>query len=347
VLTGTPTLLVRVDANAEIGMGHAMRCLALGEGWRSAGGGADFVSAFSAPALERRAKERGIGFHHISTEPGSADDSRQLMELARKRSAAAVVIDGYVFGYPYQLALKRAGLKVLCVDDYGHAGDYCADFVLNQNIWATDRMYERREAHTSLLLGAKYILLRREFLDAAPRSRKICGPARRILVTLGGADSHNVTAKVVEALARLDMRGVETTVVAGPANFHVALLRAAIDRSGLRINLLEETESMSELMAWADIAVSAAGSTCWELAVMGLPALVVVTAENQQPCAESLQRMAVVRSLGCYQDLDAERLSEAIGALMGSPEERTAMSARGRELVDGRGVERIVAILGS
>ena len=339
-------LLVRADANAEIGAGHAMRCLALAEAWLLAGGRVEFVSAFAAPAIERRARERGIAFHRLSTEPGSGNDAQQSIELARSLSPAAVVLDGYVFGYPYQLALKRAGLKVLCIDDYGHAGDYCADIVLNQNLWATDRMYERREAHTSLLLGARYILLRREFLDAGAPDREIRGLARRILVTLGGGDAHNVATKIVEALAHLEMNGIETIVVAGPTNPHVALLRGAIDRSGLPIELLEETESMSKLMAWADLAVSAAGSTCWELAVMGLPALVVVTAENQEPCAVSLERMGIVRSLGRYQNLDVERVSDAIRALLQSPEERTSMSSHGRELVDGRGAERVVAALG-
>jgi UDP-2,4-diacetamido-2,4,6-trideoxy-beta-L-altropyranose hydrolase len=340
------TLLARVDANAEIGIGHAMRCLALGEACLLAGGRVDFVSAFPTPALERRALERGIGFHCISTVPGSEDDARQLIELARQRSNPTVVLDGYVFGYPYQRAVKLAGLNLLCVDDYGHAGQYCADIILNQNLWATEQMYQRREPGTQLLLGSRYVLLRREFLNASARQREIPAAAAKILVTLGGGDAHNVTLKIVEALAVLGMEGMNAIVVAGPTNSHAGLLRSVIDGICLPIKLLDETDSMSELMAWADLAIAAAGSTCWELAVMGVPTLAVVTAGNQQPCVEALGRMGIVRSLGSYQTLDVARVAHAIAALAGSLEERKAMSARSRELVDGQGAQNVISVLG-
>jgi UDP-2,4-diacetamido-2,4,6-trideoxy-beta-L-altropyranose hydrolase len=251
-----------------------------------------------------------------------------------------------VFGYPYQCAVKRAGLRLLCIDDYGHAGRYCADIILNQNLWATDQMYERREAGTQLLLGSKYVLLRREFLNASLRRREIPASAAKILVTLGGGDAHNVTLKIVEALAVLGMEGMNAIVVAGPTNSHARLLRSVIDRLHLPIELLDETDSMAELMAWADLAVAAAGSTCWELAVMGVPTLAVVTAENQQPCVEALGGMGIVRSLGNYQSLNVARVANAIGALAGSREERSSMSLRSRELVDGQGAQNVISAFG-
>jgi UDP-2,4-diacetamido-2,4,6-trideoxy-beta-L-altropyranose hydrolase len=337
---------MRVDANAEIGVGHAMRCLALGEACLLAGGRADFVSAFPTPALERRALERGIGFQCLSTVPGSEDDARKLIELAQQRSNPVVVIDGYVFGYPYQHAVKRAGLRLLCIDDYGHAGRYCADIILNQNLWATEQMYRRREPGTQLLLGSKYVLLRREFLVACLRDREIPALAAKILVTLGGGDAHNVTLKIVEALTLLGMEGMTAIVVAGLTNSHAGLLRSVIDGLRLPIKLLDDTDSMAELMAWADLAVAAAGSTCWELAVMGVPTLAVVTAENQQPCVDALGGMGIVRSLGNYQTLDVARVASAIGALAGSLEERRSMSLRSRELVDGQGAQNVISVLG-
>ena len=309
-------------------------------------GVSSFVSAFSTPALERRALERGIGFHYLSTVPGSEDDARQLIAQARQRSNPTVVLDGYVFGYSYQYAVQRAGLRLLCIDDYGHAGRYCADIILNQNLWATEKMYERRAPGTQLLLGLRYVLLRREFLNASLRQREIPAAGTKILVTLGGGDAHNVTLKIIEALAVLGMEGMTAIVVAGPTNPHARLLRSVIDGLDLPIELLDDADSMAELIAWADLAVAAAGSTCWELAVMGVPTLAVVTAENQQPCVEALGGMGIVRSLGNYQNLDVARAASAIGALAGSLEERNSMSLRSRELVDGQGAQNVISVLG-
>jgi spore coat polysaccharide biosynthesis predicted glycosyltransferase SpsG len=163
---------------------------------------------------------------------------------------------------------------------------------------------------------------------------------------MGGGDAHNVTLKIVEALAVLGMDGMHATVVAGPMNSHAGLLRSVIDGLCLPIKLLDEADSMSELMAWADLAVAAAGSTCWELAVMGVPTLAVATAENQQPCVEALGRMGIVRSLGSYQTLDVARVANAIRALAGSFEERNSMSSRSRELVNGQGAQNVISVLG-
>lgn len=337
---------MRVDANAEIGVGHAMRCLALGEACLQAGGHVDFVSAYSTPPLERRARERGMGFRHLSTVPGSEDDARQLIELAHQQSNPGVVLDGYVFGYSYQRAVKRAALKLLCIDDYGHAGRYCADTILNQNLWATEEIYREREPDTQLLLGSKYVLLRQEFLEASTRPRAIPATAANILVTLGGGDAHNITLKVIQALAIMGMDGMRAIVVAGPANPHVPCLRAAVEQLHLPIELRVETDSMSELMAWADLAVAAAGSTCWELAVMGVPTLAVVTADNQRPCAEALARMGIVRNLGDSLALDVSRTASAIGALAGSHEERNSMSFGARKLLDGQGAQNVISVLG-
>ncbi len=328
--------------------GSVMPCVVLHLARRAywLGGASISFPAFPTPALERRALERGIGFQCLSTVPGSEDDARQLIELAQLRLNPVVVIDGYVFGYPYQYAVQRAGLRLLCIDDYSHAGRYCADIILNQNLWATEQMYKRREPDTQLLLGSKYVLLRREFLNASLRRREIPAVAAKILVTLGGGDAHNVTLKIVEALAVLGMEGMTAIVVAGPTNSHAGLLRSTIDGLHLPIKLLEESDSMAELMAWADLAVAAAGSTCWELAVMGVPTLAVVTAENQRPCVEALGGMGIVRSLGNYQTLDVARVANAIGALAGSPEERSSMSLRSRELVDGQGAQNVISVLG-
>ena len=339
-------LLIRVDANENIGIGHAMRCLALGEAWQHAGGAVTWASAFRTPAIERRAAARGFVLRHLSAEPGSHDDAQQLISMARMGSPAAVVVDGYVFGYEYQDALKRAGLRLLCIDDYGHAGRYCADVVLNQNLWATEQFYELRDPATILLLGSEYVLLRREFPSIGVQKREFRAVARRLLVTLGGGDAHNVTLKIIQAIAKLGIRDLEAIVVAGPANSNVALLRRAIEESALPINLEEDAESMPHLMNWADLAISAAGSTCWEMAFLGLPAIVVVTAENQEPCAAKLHQMGIVSSLGSYRTLEPASISDALEALMRSPEVRMVMSSRGQALIDGRGAQRVAAVLG-
>ncbi|MBE3120100.1 MAG: UDP-2,4-diacetamido-2,4,6-trideoxy-beta-L-altropyranose hydrolase, partial [Candidatus Atribacteria bacterium] len=144
-------LLLRVDASARIGTGHVMRCLALAQAWQEKGGRATFVMTTETPAVEARLASEGMQVTHLVTQPGSPEDAQQTVGLAQQREAVWIVVDGYYFGADYQQTIKRAGLRLLFVDDYGHAGHYYADLVLNQNIYANESLYPKREPHTRLL----------------------------------------------------------------------------------------------------------------------------------------------------------------------------------------------------
>ena len=70
-------------------------------------------------------------------------------------------------------------------------------------------------------------MLRREFVAWRGRLHTVPETAQKILVTLGGADSDNVTLKVTQALRQLEIDRLQIRVVAGPANPHIEELRQA------------------------------------------------------------------------------------------------------------------------
>lgn len=345
MITGPGPLLIRADANTQIGTGHVMRCLALAQAWQDAGGQAKFVQASAAPALETRLIAEGIDIARLSASPGSATDSAQTVALAQKMGATWVVVDGYQFDAAYQQAMKRAGLPLLVVDDYGHASHYYADLVLNQNIHADESLYSNREPHTRLLMGARYVLLRREFWPWRGWRREIPAVAHRVLVTLGGGDPDNQTLKVFQALQQVDADDLEAIVVVGASNPHFEELRSEIRNSPLAIRLVHNVANMVELMAWADVAVSAGGSTCWEMAFMGLPTILLVLAENQRGIAEGLSQAGVALNLGSFEQVISAHIVRALSNLIESRHRRQQMSHDGQEMVDGIGSKRVLSAL--
>jgi spore coat polysaccharide biosynthesis predicted glycosyltransferase SpsG len=112
-----------------------------------------------------------------------------------------------------------------------------------------------------------------------------------------------------------------------------------------RISLQSNVADMAEIMSHSDIAVSAGGSTCWELAFIGVPNIIIVLAENQESVARSLDEQGVAVNLGGYSSVDQGMLRHIIAKLMHDPAARMSMSEKGRRLVDGRGAERVTAIL--
>lgn len=340
-----PPLLLRADATPQMGTGHVMRCLALAQAWQAAGGRVVLAAASLTPALEARLRAEGLAVSRLEAEAGSAQDAAETLALAGREGAGWLTVDGYGFSGEYQRAIVAAGLPLLAIDDYGHAAHYWAGLVLNQNLDAREETYGSREPGLRLLLGTQYALLRREFWPWRSRTRSIPAAARRILVTMGGADPGNATLRVMDALSSLDLPGLEARVVVGGSNPHLAAIRQAARHCGPWLELVENATGMPDLMAWADVAVSAAGTTCWELAFMQLPALLLALAENQRPNAQEMGRLGAAVSLGWHADVTPAAITAALDSLLADAAARGSMARAGAGLVDGRGAERVAALL--
>ena len=104
---------------------------------------------------------------------------------------------------------------------------------------------------------------------------------------------------------------------------------------------------MAELMSHTDLAVSGAGSTCWELAFMGVPTCVIVAAENQHRIAMGLDREGFARNLGRSEDVTVEVIAKSVTKLMNNRHLRQSMSENGRRLVDGLGLQRVLSAMAS
>lgn len=336
-------LLLRADGSIAMGTGHIMRCIALAQAWQDRGGSVSIGIASSTPALEAWLREAAIQVYHLAAEPGGLDDAQITATLAHQLDSPWVVVDGYQFDAAYQRSLKAAGLKLLFLDDYGHADHYAADWILNQNISASASLYLHREPYTQLLLGNQYALLRREFCQWIGWQRPIPPTAHRVLVTLGGADPDNVTLKVIRALQPMGME-LEALVVVGGSNPHLETIQTAIATSP-SIQLVQNVTNMPERMAWADLAVAAGGSTSWELALMGLPTLVIVVAENQRLIAETLDIKGVGRNLGWHEEVKPATIAASLTELSANPVLRHQLSQQGQMLIDGKGAERIIDLL--
>ena len=338
------TLIIRADASIEIGTGHVMRCLALAQRWHAAGGNVIFAMAESTPAIDRRLHSEAIEIVHLQATPNSSQDVRDISAVAHDRRPAWIVIDGYQFDSHYQRNLKDAGQRLLWVDDLGQCEHYSADIVLNQNVHAVESVYAGREAYTRLLLGPRYAMLRSDFRRWSRWQRSIAPKGRKILISMGGSDPDNVTAVVLEALGCLQLDGLEVVAILGGSNPHLDLPQRFANASPT-VRFVRDASNMPEFMAWADIAVLAAGSTCAEASLLGLPSILIDVAANQHPVAHELCRRRAAIHLGSSKEVTAAEIAENVQALLLSTDRRASLSQRSRELVDGDGAERVRAAI--
>jgi UDP-2,4-diacetamido-2,4,6-trideoxy-beta-L-altropyranose hydrolase len=344
-------LLIRADSSLKTGIGHHMRCIALAQEARERGWKICWLAAEMSPSV--RCKLENLGdIEVVGHESGSLEDAATIGRAAIERKADIVILDNYKFGPKFQKALssETKGRKVstLLLDDYAHHEKYQVDMVLNQNMHANEELYRGKidDGH-KLLLGAKYILLRDEFLFYKRKEKDHTRPPRRLLITLGGSDAAaNTTLKLAKAALDFSKRSahpLNLTVVLGEANPHIAEFRALLDER--EHSIVIDTGDMPRLMDEGDLLFFAGGTTSWEACYMGLPGAVVVLADNQKMVAASLAKESVAFELGVANNLSDSAIQWALEVLCFDHSLRKTMAQRGRELVDGQGRKAVCDFL--
>ncbi len=339
---GLGTILIRADASPEIGTGHAMRCLALAQAWSDQGGRAVFAMVESTSAIRERIAAEHFEVVEIAAAAGSSQDSESLRRYAEEQHASWIVLDGYRFDAEYHQGVREGPSKVLSIDDDGRCSEFGSDLILNQNVTASPAMYAGR-AESRLLLGPRYALLRREFVVLRGHNRTIPPSAKSALVTLGGNTQVDVAQAVLAALAKTELPEMTVTFVVGGSSPFLNFVQPTTGCP--RVTFARNPPNMAELMASADIAISASGSTCWELCFLGVPSLLIDVAPNQRPIARALDAGGYAIHAGAGGHVSEKKLSDQFRELAMSQELRGHLSERCLGLVDGRGARRVVSAL--
>jgi len=339
-MKASPSVVLRADADSTIGAGHIRRLLALSSALQRAGCATILASTSLTPALERQAHPSVV--ESSSARAGSNEDAEWTAALARSRGALWVALDGYQFDASYQRAIRSAGLRLLVADDFGQLGPYAADVIVNQNVFASEEMYAGNAGFARVLLGPAYALLRPEFREA--RADETPAQARRILVTLGGADPANLSVPVTTAVLRLPDPDVRVTVVIGPVNADDG---TSLERIGdRRLTVVTATSDMAALMREADVAITGAGVTVYELCALGVPAIVLPIVPGQEAVARALTAAGLSIDLGSADvRTNPNDFARAIERVIGDRAAREAVRRTGRLRVDGLGADRVVTAM--
>ena len=251
-----------------------------------------------------------------------------------------LVVDHYELGAEWERAQRRTAKKIMAIDDLGREHD--CDLLLDQNVLSPINPYAGRlPAHARLFLGPRYALLRPEFARARERAAPRNGEVRRVLVCFGGADPANHTAVALEALRPHAARLKRIDVVSTRNEIADACRRTpnTVFHPG--------TSEMAALLAEADLAIGAGGVMAWERACLGVPTLAFGIAPNQEPVLQALFAAGCATGVSQMLEPDAAAIAAWVASVLSNPTLLHGMGKRSRDLVDGRGAERIAnALLG-
>lgn len=336
------TIVIRADGGGMTGTGHLMRMIALAQAIARRGGRAVIATvSCPAPIIDRITGEGLIHRSLAGHPPGSATDARSTLALASELEASWIVLDGYHFDLNYQNELAFSSFQILCLDDHGYSEEWNCDAILNQNLDAQERTsYRNLNPDSRFLLGSSFCLLREEFLRGKPK-RKPWKGISRLVVTLGGSDPDNASLEVLKLLNQTDAAPLEIRLIVGPDNPNLAALRSLNSRH--KVEFLTAVDDMPAQYLWAEGIISAGGSTCWEWLHTGLPGAIVTIADNQEPIVEAIcTTHQAALSLGWFTELGAR--AEDLSAWLRNPNV-IIIPEKARGLIDGRGADRVTALL--
>jgi spore coat polysaccharide biosynthesis predicted glycosyltransferase SpsG len=344
------TLVIRTDASPASGTGHLMRMLALGQAWMDMAGSGTAVIDHAPAALLDRLEHEGFTVESGSVGAGPEAAMEAVATRLRADPSAVAAIDLVGLSAVELQVLERAVPgRTLLVDDRAQLPAYPAALVLNQNAHA-DRAAYPAARPPDYLIGLRYVLLRREFRARSWADRRVPAQARHVLITFGGSDPARMTLRSIRALAHLPgalLRSLDVRVIVGAANPDWPAVEAAAARSPATITLERSVSNMPERIAWADLVLVSGGTTVWELAAMGCPALVVETAPSEPDLTRGLRRIGLFDVLGPAEALDDAAIAEAVATRIPHEPWRRAMAELGPTHVDGQGAVRVASALAS
>ena len=272
------------EASPIIGAGHAIRSTVLSDALVEEGWSCKIVTTSTTydflPKLGR--------FERI--EPDDFQNTPCKCDL--------LVIDNYELDHTYESQFRSYAKKIMVIDDLANRNHDC-DILLDQTYGRDANDYKDLvPQHCKILAGSDYVLLRKEFIKLRPialEKRRNTTEAKRILVSMGGSDPKNYTLKALEIIKESGFRG-EIDIVLGFKPSNLEAVKSCIDTLPNNCTIHLDAD-MAKLMYEADLAIGAAGSSVWERCCLGLPQVLMVTADNQEVIFRNLVNLGICYSV--------------------------------------------------
>jgi spore coat polysaccharide biosynthesis predicted glycosyltransferase SpsG len=324
-------IVFRVDGGRAMGMGHVVRCQWLAKALREKYGSSVSFCMNGDDVGVAAVKRRGWPVVHVAPgELGGTGADALIIDLPARVSAEAV------------RAFRRGNPRtVVVLIDTDCSARIEADLVVNPLETVTTDS-SRQGFRGKLYVGPAYAMVDPAF-GRVPRRKSIAVRHPRLLVSMGGSDPYGLTLQALQALDGMQEE-FHVTIAIGPAFLHEARLQAWLAGARRQYECRRE-DSLLDLMVNSDLALVSFGTTVYELAATGLPAVALSITDEHARSAKVFARGGSLIHLGLFSTVSAAEIQTAVRELLNSPHLRLTMAQRGQALVDGNGAEKVADLL--
>ena len=312
-------VVIRVDGNSNIGLGHIYRGIALADMLKD-----DYIIEFLSKKDTSISPIINAGFNYkllpernnLSIEPDWINKNYS--------NDTIIVLDGYEFDEDYQQNIKNFNFTLIYIDDLAK-GKQKADLVINHSPSANKEQYIT-EPYTQLALGLNYALLRNSFIKFNRQKKQYSPQIKNIFVSFGGADLNDFSLKTVKEL--LNLKYLKTiNIVLGAAYNHNKIYK--LNSSVVKIHKNISEQNVFQLMNSADLAIVSASTTSIELASLGIPMILGYYVDNQKDIYKGFVEKDCITGVENFNKLDFSDLSNKINIL----NKHTELKKYGKKLI--------------
>jgi spore coat polysaccharide biosynthesis predicted glycosyltransferase SpsG len=335
-------ILFRVDGTAGAGWERLARTQALAAALQRRRRPTYFLSQLEPASLALSLKRAGNEWLEADAVAGEDDDLSEVVQEIRRLQPAAVIVDAPGADEPYLNALRATGTLVVSLDHLANI-QFPSRLIINPLLGPGREGYTFQPG-TQVLLGARYAIVRPEIRRIRPVRAQEPALPFRALIALGDDDPNDQAMKLgrlllnVPKLERVD-------VMVRPQHPGLPALQELAQSTPERFAVVTESAEISARLARCHFAISGGAAWSLELACIGVPQLLIVQSEAHWPTAQRLEEEGAATCLGWHESVSAQTIRMAIQNLLADPLERQAMARCGRQLIDGRGSDRLVTAL--
>jgi spore coat polysaccharide biosynthesis predicted glycosyltransferase SpsG len=335
-------ILFRVDGTARVGWEHLSRCLILAAALQRRRRPTYFLSQLEPGSLALNIKRGGNNWLEADAPAGTEEDLDETIQEIRRLGTAAVIVDADDIAESYLAKLRGTGTMVVSLDNAAHI-HFPSQLLVNPLLAPGKESYEF-DSEAQILLGNRYALVRPEVRRVRPvRSQEPPQPFRA-MVSLGDHDPNHQTVALTKLLLNCPRVG-RVDVIVRSHHPDLAKLQALAESCPDRLEIAMEPAEIMMRLTRCHFALSAGNTWSLELACVGIPQLVIVQAETYWPSAQRLEEEGAAQCLGWHENVSAQTIRQAVQNLLNDNLERQAMSRCGRQLIDGRGPDRLVTAM--
>lgn len=331
-------LYIRTDMNDTIATGHVMRCLAIADAAKEQGEWVTFLLADEqAVELIEQRGHRAIILHTNWND--MEGELPKLLQVAEKEKIEKILIDSYQVTEGY-LRTLTSYVKTIYLDDRNTFQYPVRGLICYANYWQKFG-YQDRYTGTKLFLGTDYVPLRKVFSRC--EKKQIRDKAEELLILSGGTDPYGMLKGILEKVDKSKYRCIN--VICGRYYTAYEDLKK-VYQAFANVHIYQAVTNIEEYMKTADIAVSAGGSTLYELCACGTPTISYAFADNQLDNVHQFEQDGLINYAGdARYDKIVENIVQELKRYQNDRILREQRSYAMQDMVDGKGAFRIVEAL--